>query len=140
MKYISIGILLFAMSWSWSLIHRDSKVSESVHIGIQDDLKRIISEYIEKNLPSSKDLRFEKIWTEKVKDDQVKASFIYSFEDENEEVGAARVEIEGYALLNRDKTPNEEFDVWSFDELYILNNRVDFKEGITVGPNAENAN
>ncbi|MCB0386971.1 MAG: hypothetical protein KDD43_16375, partial [Bdellovibrionales bacterium] len=108
MKYLSLLVFLFAMQWSWSLVHDPSNVSEHIHLGIQDDLKRIISEYIQENLPSSKNLRFERFWTEAIKQDRVKASFIYSFEDDTEVVGPARVEIEGYAILNRDSTTDEE--------------------------------
>ena len=137
MKYLSLLVFLFAMQWSWSLVHDPSNVSEHIHLGIQDDLKRIISEYIQENLPSSKNLRFERFWTEAIKQDRVKASFIYSFEDDTEVVGPARVEIEGYAILNRDSTTDEEYDFWNFDELYILNNRIDFKEPIRVNGQGE---
>jgi len=134
MKYLSLLVFLFAMHWSWSLVHDPANVSENVHIGIQDDLKRVISDYIQENLPQSKNLRFERFWTENIKKNQVKASFIYSFEDNAESVGPARVEIEGYAILNRDSNTDEEYDFWNFDELYILNNRIDFKEPLKVDP------
>lgn len=132
MKYLSLLVFFFAMQWSWSLINDPSNVSEHIHVGIQDDLKRIISEYIQENLPNSKDLRFERFWTESLKKNQVKASFIYSFEDDSEGTGPARVQIEGYAILNRDAATSEEYDFWNFDELYILNNRIDFKEPVRV--------
>ena len=134
MKYLSLLVFLFAMHWSWSLVHDPANVSENVHLGIQDDLKRVISDYIQENLPKSKNLRFERFWTENLKKNQVKASFIYSFEDNAESVGPARVEIEGYAILNRDENTDEEYDFWNFDELYILNNRIDFKEPLRVDP------
>lgn len=134
MKYLSLGLIVLAMWWTWDLSSHRDEVSEAVHVEIQDDLKQLITDYIQKNLPQSKNLRFEKMWSEKVKENQVKASFVYSFEDENEEVGAARVEIEGYAILNRDLKPNEKEDIWTFDELNILNNHIVFKDGITVKP------
>ena len=135
MKHISLLVIFVALYWSWSIIHStEDSVTEVVHTGIQEDLKQIITNYIEENLPSSKNIEFERMWTEKTKDTQVRASFIYSFEDESEEAGSARVQIEGYAILNRDQKPNKDYDVWSFDELYILDNHVIFKEGITVGP------
>jgi hypothetical protein len=137
MKYLSLILIVATLGWSWSIIHESNDITEVVHQGIQDDLKRIISEYIQENLPSSDNLRFERMWTEKVKDTQVKASFMYSFDDSSEDSGNARVIIEGYAVLNRDPKPNEELDVWSFDELYILNNHVVFEEGITIGTESE---
>lgn len=104
-----------------------------MHVGIQEDLKRLISSYIQENLPNSKNLLFDRFYTESVDDNKVKASFTYSFEDEDEQVGQARVEIEGYAVLNRGQETNETLE-WTFDELVILNNQVDFKEPLKVNP------
>lgn len=131
MKYISLVLILVAMSWTWSLSRHRDALDEGVHVGIQDDMKRIITEYIQENLPTAKNLRFERMWSEQIKENQVKATFVYSFEDDTEET-AARIEIEGYALLNRDPKSDEKYDVWSFDELHILNNHVIFKDGIAV--------
>lgn len=135
MKYLSLFVLLLMMSTSWSFVNHRPEISEDVHVGIQDDLKRIITEYIQNNLPSAQNIRFEKMWTEKLKSSQVKASFIYSFEDASEDVGEARVLIDGYAIINREPAQQQdEIEYWSFDELYILNNHVQFKDGITITP------
>ena len=135
MKYASLILIYLAMLGSWKAVNHGSAVSEIVHVGIQEDLKRVIEDYINANLPDSKDLTFHRLWTELKAPGQVKASFLYSFADEGEESGAAaRVEIEGYAILNHDKKNTDSAEVWSFDELYILNNHVVFEEGITIKP------
>jgi hypothetical protein len=134
MKYLSLIALLIALSVSWSLVHRKSDLSEGIHVGIQDDLKKIITDYIQKNLPQSKNVQFERMWTERLSKDKVKASFIYSFEEENEEVGPARVNIEGYAVLNKQPAEAERANVWSFDELYILNNNLVFQRELSITP------
>ena len=72
-----------------------------MHVGIQNDLKEIIAEYVQKNLPESKNLRFEKFWTEAVKKNKVKASFVYSFEDPSQENGDTVTEIAGSAILDK---------------------------------------
>jgi hypothetical protein len=87
-----------------------------------------------RDLPNSRDLRFERFWTEAVKNNVIKATFIYSFEDESANVGAARVAIEGYALLNRKDDEADSTQVWSMDELYILNNKIEFKEDMKISP------
>ena len=132
MKYLSLLVFIVAMYWTWGLVQDTPPVRESVHIGIQEDLKRIITEYIEKNLPTAHDIRFDKFWTEALKKNQVKASFLYSFDESSEKEPAARISIEGYAILNRQKSDDPRYDVWSFDELFVLNNKVDFKEGLTI--------
>jgi Co/Zn/Cd efflux system component len=132
MKYLSLIVFLIALQWTWSFSHRPSNISESAHVGIQSDLKKIISDYITENLPTSRNLRFEKFWSEQLKKNMVKASFVYSFDDEDQESGNARVVIEGYAILNRDSKVDETFDYWNLDELYILNNKIDFKDPMLI--------
>lgn len=132
MKYLSLIGFLIALQWTWSFSHRPSNISESAHVGIQSDLKKIISDYITENLPTSRNLRFEKFWSEQLKKNKVKASFVYSFDDEDQESGTSRVVIEGYAILNRDSKVDETFDYWNLDELYILNNKIDFKDPMLI--------
>jgi hypothetical protein len=120
-----------ALIGSWVMVHAKKPVSESVHIGIQNDLRNIITEYVQKNLPESKNLRFEKMWTETVKKDRVKANFVYTFEDSSQGAESALVEIHGSALLNKiEETP--EMATWSFDQLQILDNKVQFSEPIQI--------
>lgn len=131
MKIISVVFFALALTGTWMMAHAKRPVAESVHIGIQNDLKRIITEYVQKNLPESKNLRFTKFWTEALKKDKVKAYFVYSFEDVTEEGEPAEVEIDGSAVLNKvDET--SESSTWSFDELQILDTKVNFSEPIQI--------
>ncbi len=137
MKFFGVLAFLIAMNWTWSLVHDARSISESVHLGIQDDMKKIIADYIAQNLPTSSGLQFERFWTENLKDNQVKATFVYSFEDANAEVGAARVQVEGYAILNKLASSNTNYETWSFDELQILDNKVEFKDPMQITPGAD---
>jgi hypothetical protein len=131
MKVVSVLVFAAALIGSWVMVHAKKPVSESVHIGIQNDLRNIITEYVQKNLPESKNLRFEKMWTETVKKDRVKANFVYTFEDSSQGAESALVEIHGSALLNKiEETP--EMATWSFDQLQILDNKVQFSEPIQI--------
>lgn len=131
MKIVSVLFFSVALVLTWSAAHLKKPVSESVHIGIQTDLKRIITEYVQKNLPESKNLQFEKFWTETIGKNKVKASFVYSFQDATAEGDAAEVEIEGSAILNK-TGETAETSTWSFDELQILNNKVSFSEPMQI--------
>ncbi|MGE0761948.1 MAG: hypothetical protein AB7N80_01590 [Bdellovibrionales bacterium] len=135
MKYVGTFLFLFGMYWTWGLAKNDQAISQQVHVSIQDDLKKLIADYIQQNLPNSTNLRFERFWTEANTDNQVKATFTYSFEDTSENVGATRVQIEGYAVLNRVKETSDSIE-WSFDKLEILSNSVDYKDPINVTPAA----
>lgn len=131
MKIISVLVFGLALVGSWKMIHAKRPVAESVHIGIQNDLKRIISEYIQAKLPNSQNLQFQKFWTETVKKNRIKAYFVYSFDDVTEDGEPATTEIEGAAWLNKlEETP--EVITWSFEELEILNNRIQFNEPIQI--------
>lgn len=132
MKFLAIVIFLAAMKWTWGLVHESSSLSEGVHVKIQQDMKSIISDYIAENLPSSQNLIFDRFWTETTRKDQLKASFIYSFEDSNVDLGAARVQVHGYAILNKAPSTNGKDENWSFDELSILDNKVEFKEALQI--------
>lgn len=131
MKIVSVLIFGAALVGSWVAAHAPRLVAASVHEGIQNDLKNIIAEYVQKNLPESKNLRFEKFWTETVKASQVKAYFMYSFEDKTEDGEPATVEIDGSATLNKiEETP--ETVTWSFDSLQISDNKVTFSDAIHI--------
>lgn len=135
MKYLSTLIFLAAMYWSWALATQERPISEQVHVSIQNDVKQIITEYVQSQLPNSSDLRFEKFWTETVDDNQVKVTFMYSFEDTNEEVGEARTSIEGYTFLRRVSETADATD-WDFvnKEIFIINNQVEYKDPIKITP------
>lgn len=131
MKIVSILVFFGAMVGSWSLVHSSRPVAESMHVGIQNDLKNIITDYVQKQLPNSQNLQFEKFWTEAVKKNRVRASFIYSFEDLGEESGPVVTEISGYAILNKvDETP--ENVTWSLDELNIQDSTVNFQDPVRI--------
>ena len=156
MKYVSTLLLILAMYWSWGLARNDQAISQQVHVGIQDELKKLIADYIQQNLPNSTNLRFERFWTETLTENQVKASFIYSFEDTSEQTGATRVQIEGDAILNRvlpetkakevaenkdgGENKDESADIeWSLDKIEILNNQIDYQSPMSVSPNDKTA-
>lgn len=131
MKIISVLIFAAALVGSWVAAHTPRAVPESVHADIQNELKKIIAEYIQKNLPESKNLRFEKFWTKTMTPTQVQAFFSYSFEDKMEDGEDAAVGIEGSALLNKiEETP--ENVTWSFDSLTISDNKVTFTDPIRI--------
>jgi len=137
MRHVSLVLIILSMWWSWSIIKTPSLLSEDTHIGIQEDLRRVITEYLEDNLPNVKNIRFDKFWTQTLKENKVKATFSYTFDEDNGAGGnSASVGVAGHAILNRQQEKNNEFDVWSLDELYVDNNSISFREGVTIIPNS----
>lgn len=131
MKVISVLVFAFAMWGSWALVHSKRMVAESVHAGIQNDLRNIITEYVQQNVPQSKNLRFERMWTETLNPNKVRARFVYSFEDHDEKGEAVVIQINGTATLNKiDETP--QLVTWSLEELRIQDNTVNFTQPIQI--------
>ena len=131
MKVISVLIFAVALVATWSAAHSKRLVSESVHAGIQSDLRNIITEYVQKNVPASQNLRFEKMWTETLSKDKVRARFLYSFEDKDEKGEPVVIQINGTALLNK-AGETAELVTWNLDELRIEDNTVNFTEPIQI--------
>jgi hypothetical protein len=131
MKIVSVVVFAIALIGSWALVHATGPVPESMHMGIQNDLKNIIAEYVQKNLPNSKNLRFEKFWTEVVKKDKVKASFVYTFEDPSQENGDTVTEISGSAILDKGEETADNV-TWNLNALKIDDSSVEFQEPIQI--------
>lgn len=132
MRYINLFILVIFLSVTWSWVQKDQNVSELVHAEIQEDLQELIATYIKKQLPNSKNIDFKNIWSETLSEGKVKAHFDYSFDDTTVDVGDAGIAVKGYAVLHRKVTSNQKTDVWTLEEIQILNNHVTFKEGLTL--------
>lgn len=137
MKYLSLIILIFAMKISWSYIHNPATVSEYTHIGIQEDLKSFITDYIKEQIPNSREIVFQKFWTKSLKKDRVKVTFLYSFVEDFEQETSTTTSIEGHAILKHQESENQEYDLWSLEQLNILNNKVEFQDGITIRANED---
>ncbi len=132
MKFISVVFFTAALIGTWHLVHEPRPVAESVHAGIQNDLRNIIADYIRQNRPGTEDVHFESLWTETISDRQVKAHFRYWFDDRDQESGeSAAVHIEGSAVLNK-VDENEEVVTWSFDELSIADTKITFETPIQI--------
>ena len=81
MKYFSVIFFAAALSWTWTVIHSKPDVSFETHSGIQEKLAELIKNSILAKKPAATEIVIEKIWTEMITDERVKASFIYSYKE-----------------------------------------------------------
>jgi hypothetical protein len=132
MRYLSLVFIIFLMWWSWSVAKAPNLIPEDIHVGIQEDLKRVITDYIKDNLPDVSEVKFQKFWTETLRENKVKATFSYTFEQDSKDKPAASIGIAGYAILNHSKEQNSTYDIWSLDELNVENNHIVFKDGSSI--------
>lgn len=115
---------------SWAFIKAPLAISESTHIDIQDDIKLMIADTVQKSLPQVKDFIFNRFWTQSLDQNKVKAVFEFSFENAAESFDPARYGIKGYAILNFD----EDNQVWNMEGPYFQNNEIQFKDGMIIRP------
>ena len=134
MKYLSLLSLVAFLMFTWMTFHKPKDIPEEVHIDLQENLIQLISDYIETRLPTTKNIEFQRIWTERIKATKVKASFVYSFEEENPSADSSKTHIDGYAILNKNENSTSS-ETWTFDELYILNSQIRFGDSIVIRPN-----
>ena len=131
MKFISLIFFVAAMTGTWLASHAKSAVPESVHTGIQNDLKDIIGDLLRKNAPDSKNLKFERFYTSTDSPTRVTAYFSYAFDDRTADGELARTSIAGSATLNKTGETAAE-STWSLDELKLLDSAVDFSEPLQI--------
>ena len=136
-RLILIGLL--TASWTW--VHQERQVPEFVHAEIQNNIKQLITDYIQDNLPTAQDLEFHKVWTQPIGNKKLKAFFKYSFNNPSSEQGDTGVLIDGYALLEKSSTNQKPgYNVWTLQDIHILNNHLTFNEGIEISPNDSTEN
>ena len=118
---------------SWAYIKAPLLIPESTHIDIQDDIKLMITDTMQKYLPGVKDFNFDRFWTENLEKDKVRADFEFSFENSEEQQNPARYGVKGYAILNFD----QEKEVWNMEGPYFSNDKIQFKDGLIIRPGDE---
>lgn len=134
MKYFGLGAFALAMVYTWNLIHSDpSDINFEIHAGIQYSLADVIEEVLREKRPEAENLRIIRIWTERIGERQVRATFAYSFVDRIESDGTTDLTeetIEGQAVLERQGGPESVH--WVLREVRTLSDFVSFSEGLLV--------
>jgi hypothetical protein len=135
-KYISLILFVVALSWTWHLVHSDSPVSFETHSGIQEKLANLIVDTIKSKRANASDIVIQKIWTEVVSSEKVKAFFVYSFKD-NSESGPVTSEIKGEGLLEHQGEDAEGNDRWVLTKVQTSSDAIQFDDAtiITGSPN-----
>ena len=133
MKFISLIILFAALAITKIGFKGDTSMPQSIHADIQNDVKGMIISYVKESLPNSSNIKFQKIWTERINKNKIKAVFKYSFNDHNTFTDKTQTAINGYAYLTKDKEKsNKENEIWNFDSLKITDNVIEYKNGIKI--------
>lgn len=132
MKYISLILFTVALAWTWNLVHTESDISFETHSGIQEKLAVLISDTIKAKRPQASDILIEKIWTEVMSGEKVKAFFVYSFKDQTEESGTVTSQIRGEGILERQGTDDEGNDKWVLTKVQTSSDAIQFDDATIV--------
>lgn len=131
MKILSLVLFIVALVWTWNLTHRIDKVPYSSHEGLQAEIAVIIEEAVRRKRPNMQNFLIEKVWTETIDDDRVRAEYTYSFVD-GDDLEASQ-SISGELTLKRMKQSNTD-EVWQLEKVQTTNESLTFTRGITVRP------
>ena len=133
MRHLSFILLLFIVVCSWQFIHKTPAVSEWVHWQLQEELQNVIKDQVIRKMPSANHIKFQKIWTENLKRNQVKAFFSYTYQDSSTGDSLGH---QGYAILQRqtrETQMGELYSTWKIINLHLPLESIVFESDL-VGP------
>jgi hypothetical protein len=142
MKYPSslLGVVAFvvALVWTWNVVHGVPEVGFETHSGIQEKLSELIVETIKSNKSTATDIHIDKLWTELISPEKMKAFFVYSYHEQGE-AGPLTNTIKGEGWLERQPEDDSGTDRWSLTKVRTTNDSVIFEDGLLVIPDKEPA-
>lgn len=136
-KLMSLIVFSAALIWSWSLIHSSTAVGFETHAAIQERLADLIVESLQKKMPDAQNIRIEKLWTETLDDNKIKALFAYSFVEAGDGREALDRIIEGEAVLHREPSDDFRIDPWIVQSVKTTADALNFSEGAVITPGLE---
>ncbi len=131
MKYISLIVFAALMIWTWTIVHNSPDLSFETHSGIQEKLAVLISDTIKAKRPSASEILIQKIWTESIGDNKVKAFFAYTFKDIGES-GPITSEIKGEGILERQGDDGSGNDRWSLTKVHTTSDAIQFDDATII--------
>lgn len=99
-----------------------------IHAGIQSKLTILIEESIKAKIPTMANFRLNKIYTEKIDDNKVKAHFSYQYDDADNTTQT----IAGDAILTKGLSEDPAIQKWVLQSVNAGSQSLEFKEGLTI--------
>lgn len=143
MKLLSIVVFSIALIWTWNIMHSSPNISFETHAGIQEKLAQLITDNLKIKKPTATDVHVEKVWTEVIGKNKVKAYFVYSFKDAATGSTVA-TQISGEGILEKQATAPVETNTgaeksasaehWQLSQVKTSSDVVVFEDGLVVTP------
>lgn len=134
-KIVSLIVFIFALSWTWFQFRKVDSVSVEVHAAVQSKLQLLIEETIKSKIPDIQNFRFLKMYSEKVDENKLKATFSYEFDDPTQKT---KQRISGDAFLIRALSEDPNLKKWTLQRVVTGQETIEFEEGLTISPEGEN--
>lgn len=131
-KLVSFFIFVAAFIWTWSLFNTKNTVGIEIHAGIQSKLAVLIQDSIKAKRPNSSKFYLQKIYTEKLDDNKIKAYFSYRYSDELEEKEEVEQVMSGEAVLSRSLSEDPKVQKWVIQSVKTDVSNLAFKEGLVI--------
>jgi hypothetical protein len=135
-KIVSLVFFIFAMAWSWIQFHKSDQMSTEVHAAVQSRLQILIEETIKNKRPNIQNLRFLKMYSEKLDDNKIKAYFSYEFEDPSE---STKQRFTGDAILSRGLSEDPNVKKWILQKVKAGHETIEFTDGISISAGVDGA-
>lgn len=135
-KLVSFVVFTALLIWSWTVVHSVSNTGFETHAGIQDKLTVLIENLIQSKKPNVTNVIVQKMITESLGQDKVKAHFTYSFQEQQEGGEISEQVIQGEAVLQREPSENLTEDKWVLQSVKTTNDSISFVEGTVIGPDS----
>lgn len=127
-KIFSFVLFVSAFIWTWCLFNSPSQMGTDIHAGIQSKLSILIEESVKAKLPSMTGFRLNKMYTEKIDDNKVKAHFSYQYDDADNTTQT----ITGEAVLTKALSEDPAVQKWALQSVTAGSQALEFKEGTTI--------
>ncbi len=132
-KIVSLVVFIAALAWTWNIINSTPAIGFETHVGIQGKLTDLIKNTIMAKRPLAKDVTVNKLWTEPLTENKVRAVFSYQFTELNPETNEETFQIiDGVAELHRELSDVDGVDKWVLQSVKTTNDAVVFSEGSVI--------
>ncbi len=127
-KIFSFVLFVSAFIWTWCLFNSPSQMGTDIHAGIQSKLTILIEESVKAKVPTMANFRLNKMYTEKLEDNKVKAHFSYQYD----EADSTTQTISGEAVLTKALSEDPNVQKWVLQSVNAGSQALEFKEGTTI--------
>lgn len=133
-KIVSLVLFIAALTWTWMQFRNPDSLSTEVHAAVQSRLQILIEETIKAKRPNIQNLKFLKMYSEKIDDNKIRAYFSYEFEDPTENT---KQRFTGDAVLSRGLSEDPTVKKWILQKVKTGQETIEFGEGLAITPDPE---